>query len=310
MSVYDAAFVNSELSKPTSIFGPWLWVVVEILVGSLIILTLFLLSICITSYHWTKHKSNLSKPTADANTLAILKEIQEIIGKPQHRVVVFSNRALSRESRGTMMSGCETASFGSGNVGPEFSHLGWGRWYTLRELEAATNGLYPKNVIGEGGYGIVYSGILGDGTKVAVKNLLNNRGQAEREFKVEVEVIRRVRHKNLVRLLGYCVKGAYSLFLTWKITLEIKFDVIHTYNNYLELMWGAFDDIVMGGVSESIFQIDRAGGEKGLFGLSSSSVVSTENNAYGEPKWVCLLILVLVLCSSFYYANFLFDVVK
>lgn len=35
------------------------------------------------------------------------------------------------------------------------------------------------------------------------------RGQAEKEFKVEVEVIGRVRHKNLVRLLGYCVEGAY-----------------------------------------------------------------------------------------------------
>ena len=186
MSVYYAAFVNSELSKPTSIFGLRLWVVIGILVGSLIVLTLFLLSICITSRHRTKHKSKLSKRAADANTPAISKEIQEIvhhpqpeiqveIGKPEHRVVVFSDRASSGESRGTMMSGCETASFGSGNVGPEVSHLGWGRWYTLRELEAATNGLCPENVIGEGGYGIVYSGILGDGTKVAGKNLLNNR---------------------------------------------------------------------------------------------------------------------------------------
>jgi hypothetical protein len=55
------------------------------------------------------------------------------------------------------------------------SHLGWGRWYTLRELEAATGGLCEENVIGEGGYGIVYRGVLSDGTKVAVKNLLNNR---------------------------------------------------------------------------------------------------------------------------------------
>jgi hypothetical protein len=35
------------------------------------------------------------------------------------------------------------------------------------------------------------------------------RGQAEREFKVEVEAIGRVRHKNLVRLLGYCAEGAH-----------------------------------------------------------------------------------------------------
>lgn len=38
------------------------------------------------------------------------------------------------------------------------------------------------------------------------------RGQAEREFKVEVEAIGRVRHKNLVRLLGYCAEGAHRYF--------------------------------------------------------------------------------------------------
>lgn len=91
--------------------------------------------------------------------------------------------------------------------------MGWGRWYTLRELEVATNYLADENVIGEGGYGIVYSGVLGDNTKVAVKNLLNNKGQAEKEFKVEVEAIGRVRHKNLVRLLGYCVEGAYRMLV-------------------------------------------------------------------------------------------------
>lgn len=58
---------------------------------------------------------------------------------------------------------------------PEVSHLGWGHWYTLRELEVATNMFADENVIGEGGYGIVYHGVLEDKTQVAVKNLLNNR---------------------------------------------------------------------------------------------------------------------------------------
>lgn len=108
-----------------------------------------------------------------------------------------SSRGASGESRG-----------GGGEPGvPEVSHLGWGHWYTLKELEAATAMFADEKVIGEGGYGIVYHGILEDGTQVAVKNLLNNRGQAEREFKVEVEAIGRVRHKNLVRLLGYCAEG-------------------------------------------------------------------------------------------------------
>lgn len=58
---------------------------------------------------------------------------------------------------------------------PEVSHLGWGHWYTLRELEVSTNFFAHENVIGEGGYGIVYRGVLQDNTQVAVKNLLNNR---------------------------------------------------------------------------------------------------------------------------------------
>lgn len=72
--------------------------------------------------------------------------------------------------------GSEKPRSGDQAVGvPEVSHLGWGHWYTLRELEISTNGFADENVIGEGGYGIVYHGVLEDNTKVAVKNLLNNR---------------------------------------------------------------------------------------------------------------------------------------
>ncbi|KAG6418105.1 hypothetical protein SASPL_120304 [Salvia splendens] len=96
---------------------------------------------------------------------------------------------------------------------PEFSHLGWGHWFTLRDLELATNRFSKENVIGEGGYGIVYQGQLINGTPVAVKKLFNNLGQAEKEFTVEVEAIGHVRHKNLVRLLGYCIEGTHRLLV-------------------------------------------------------------------------------------------------
>ncbi|KAK4738821.1 hypothetical protein R3W88_002518 [Solanum pinnatisectum] len=238
MSVYDAAFVNSELSKNTSIFGLKLWVVIGIFVGVVFVLILFLLSLCITASRrrTTTQKGKLHRPINSELTPVVSKEIQEIVhhdtapdhrpivlqavpeiqinmGKVEHRVV-FSDKmpgASSGESRAT--SGAETGSLGNSGQLPEVSHLGWGRWYTLRELEAATNCLSDENVIGEGGYGIVYQGVLTDGTRVAVKNLLNNRGQAEKEFKVEVEAIGRVRHKNLVRLLGYCVEGAYRMLV-------------------------------------------------------------------------------------------------
>ncbi|KAB2621021.1 serine/threonine-protein kinase [Pyrus ussuriensis x Pyrus communis] len=326
MSLYDAAFVNSQLSKPTSIFGLRLWVVIGILVGSLIVLMLFLLSLCLTSRHRSRAHKPKPKPTAAdlPPTPVKSKEIQEIvndlhveIGKPEHRVVVYSDRASSGESRGTLNSGCETASFGSGNVvGPEVSYLGWGRWYTLRELEAATNGLCEENVIGEGGYGIVYSGILSDGTKVAVKNLLNNRGQAEKEFKVEVEAIGRVRHKNLVRLLGYCVEGAYRMLvyeyvdngnldqwlhgdvgevspLTWDIRMNI---ILGTAKGLAYLHEGLEPKVVHRDVKSSNILIDRQWNPKvSDFGLakllcSENSYVTTRvmgTFGYVAPEYAC-----------------------
>ncbi|KAL6983263.1 hypothetical protein U1Q18_016653 [Sarracenia purpurea var. burkii] len=96
---------------------------------------------------------------------------------------------------------------------PEFSHLGWGHWFTLRDLELATSRFSSENVLGEGGYGVVYRGRLINGSEVAVKKLLNNMGQAEREFRVEVEAIGHVRHKNLVRLLGYCIEGVHRMLV-------------------------------------------------------------------------------------------------
>lgn len=57
---------------------------------------------------------------------------------------------------------------------PEFSHLGWGHWFTLRDLELATDRFSRDNVLGEGGYGVVYHGHLINEASVAVKKLLNN----------------------------------------------------------------------------------------------------------------------------------------
>lgn len=96
---------------------------------------------------------------------------------------------------------------------PEISQLGWGHWFTLRDLEIATNRFSRENVLGEGGYGVVYRGCLINGIPVAVKRLLNNMGQAEKEFRVEVEAIGHVRHKNLVRLLGYCIEGTQRMLV-------------------------------------------------------------------------------------------------
>lgn len=94
------------------------------------------------------------------------------IGK-DHRISYPERGGGSHHGSGESRSGDQ----GVAAIAPEVSHLGWGHWYTLRELEVSTSDFADENVIGEGGYGIVYRGVLEDNTKVAVKNLLNNRYQ-------------------------------------------------------------------------------------------------------------------------------------
>ncbi|KAK6248120.1 hypothetical protein QUC31_019685 [Theobroma cacao] len=79
------------------------------------------------------------------------------------------------------------------------------RIFTYKELHTATNGFRDDNMLGEGGFGSVYLGKTSDGLQIAVKKLKAMTSKAEMEFAVEVEVLGRVRHKNLLGLRGYCV---------------------------------------------------------------------------------------------------------
>ncbi|WRX27486.1 Serine-threonine/tyrosine-protein kinase, partial [Theobroma cacao] len=62
-------------------------------------------------------------------------------------------------------------------------------------------------VIGQGGFGKVYSGTLNDKTKVAVKLLSESSKQGFKQFQAEAQLLMIVHHKNLVSLVGYCDEG-------------------------------------------------------------------------------------------------------
>ncbi|KXG28519.1 hypothetical protein SORBI_3005G132100 [Sorghum bicolor] len=55
---------------------------------------------------------------------------------------------------------------------PEFSYLGWGHWFTLTDLELATNRFAKDNVLCEGGYGVVYRRRLSNGTPKSVMKII------------------------------------------------------------------------------------------------------------------------------------------
>jgi len=279
MSPPPPPLLRNELSRRTAVLGLRLWVLVGIAVGAAFVLLLVLISLHLAAARRRRPRKGVvhaPAPLSPSTIPPVSKEIQEVavhVGSLRHylemghaflkdggggggdgeSVAHGSQRVHIEAGKGQRMVAYADGEVGpvasdvsaaaAVVVGPEVSHLGWGHWYTLRELEEATAAFAPEHVVGEGGYGIVYRGVLADGYQVAVKNLLNNRralptrifsralfrsvcvrcfyfgltrctllagcrGQAEREFKVEVEAIGRVRHKNLVRLLGYCAEGA------------------------------------------------------------------------------------------------------
>ncbi|AEE76809.1 unnamed protein product [Arabidopsis thaliana] len=85
----------------------------------------------------------------------------------------------------------------------------------MEVLRQVTNNFSEDNILGRGGFGVVYAGELHDGTKTAVKRMecaaMGNKGMSE--FQAEIAVLTKVRHRHLVALLGYCVNGNERLLV-------------------------------------------------------------------------------------------------
>lgn len=77
------------------------------------------------------------------------------------------------------------------------------RFLAYEELKEATNNFESSSILGEGGFGKVFKGTLSDGTQVAIKRLTSGGQQGGKEFLVEVEMLSRLHHRNLVKLVGY-----------------------------------------------------------------------------------------------------------
>ncbi|ONM38809.1 Protein kinase superfamily protein [Zea mays] len=110
------------------------------------------------------------------------------------------------------------------SASPSFSsslvaYKGSAKTFNLVEMERATLGFDESRIIGEGGFGRVYEGILEDGERVAIKVLKRDDQQGTREFLAEVEMLSRLHHRNLVKLI---VDSIPSTHITkfWSISLR------------------------------------------------------------------------------------------
>ncbi|KAG6388544.1 hypothetical protein SASPL_149972 [Salvia splendens] len=78
---------------------------------------------------------------------------------------------------------------------------------SMQELVAATHNFSKDLIIGDGSFGLVYKATLRSGAVVAVKKLSPDAFQGLREFQAEIETLAKIRHPNIVRILGYCATG-------------------------------------------------------------------------------------------------------
>ncbi|CAI0468111.1 unnamed protein product [Linum tenue] len=85
--------------------------------------------------------------------------------------------------------------------------------FDFETIRAATNDFGHDSKLGEGGFGVVYKGILPNEQEVAVKRLGRNSRQGDIEFKNEANLVAKLQHRNLVRLLGFCLEGGERLLI-------------------------------------------------------------------------------------------------
>ncbi|MED6123014.1 hypothetical protein PIB30_045356 [Stylosanthes scabra] len=85
--------------------------------------------------------------------------------------------------------------------------------FNFSVLAKATENFSSSNKLGEGGFGEVYKGTLTGGQELALKRLSKKSGQGLEEFKTEVALIAKLQHRNLVKLLGFCIQGVEKILV-------------------------------------------------------------------------------------------------
>ncbi|EMS59072.1 L-type lectin-domain containing receptor kinase IX.1 [Triticum urartu] len=119
------------------------------------------------------------------------------------------------------------------------------RRFSYDELSRATRGFSDEEKLGEGGFGAVYRGYLQEqGLHVAIKRISKTSSQGRREYVAEVTIIGRLRHRNLVLLVGWCHK-ADELLLVYELMTNGSLDE-HLYSSTNILTWPTRYKIILG----------------------------------------------------------------
>ncbi|KAE8725703.1 G-type lectin S-receptor-like serine/threonine-protein kinase [Hibiscus syriacus] len=120
-------------------------------------------------------------------------------------------------------------------------------FFDFESILAATNNFSEENKLGKGGFGPVYMGKFPGGEVVAVKRLSSVSRQGLEEFKNEVVLIAKLQHRNLVRLLGYCIRGEEKILLyEYMPNKKLRLCFIFGESSIQLLDWETRFNIIMG----------------------------------------------------------------
>ncbi|CAF1769671.1 hypothetical protein YC2023_118739 [Brassica napus] len=122
--------------------------------------------------------------------------------------------------------------------------------YSFRNLYKATKGFKENQLLGAGGFGKVYKGILPSGTQIAVKRVYHDAEQGMKQYVAEIASMGRLRHKNLVQLLGYCRRKG-ELLLVYEYMPNGSLDN-YLFNNQ-NLTWSQRLNIIKGVASALLY---------------------------------------------------------
>ncbi|KAG4394976.1 hypothetical protein AAZX31_20G127500 [Glycine max] len=118
--------------------------------------------------------------------------------------------------------------------------------FDLAMVEAATEGFSDENKIGQGGFGVVYKGVFPNGQEIAVKRLSVTSLQGAVEFRNEAALVAKLQHRNLVRLLGFCLEGWEKILLYEYIPNKSLDHFLFDHVKQRELDWSRRYKIILG----------------------------------------------------------------
>ncbi|CAO2184672.1 unnamed protein product [Urochloa humidicola] len=116
--------------------------------------------------------------------------------------------------------------------------------FTEAELEQATNKFDKSQILGHGGHGTVYKGIMKDNIPVAIKRCILIDDRHKKEFGKEMLILSQINHKNIVKLLGCCLEVEVPMLVYEFIPNGTLFDLVHGKNRTLHIPFSSLLRIV------------------------------------------------------------------